>query len=125
MDKQKILTFIKELSDIPGPPGFEDEVLPLIRRYGEGLGEWDEDTMRNLCLRRQGWKEGRPVLMLDAHSDEVGFMVRAIRANGTMDFIPLGGWVASNLSAHRVLVRNERGQWLPGIIASIPPHYLS
>ena len=125
MDKQKTLSFITELSNAPGVPGFEDEVLAVIRRYGDGLGEWDEDAMRNLYLCRAGQKEGRPTLMIDAHSDEVGFMIRAVRPNGTMEFVPLGGWVAANVGAHRVLVRNDSGEWLPGIVASIPPHYLS
>jgi putative aminopeptidase FrvX len=125
MDKQKTLALIKELSEANGVSGFEDEVLGVIRRYGEGLGEWEEDLMRNLCLCRKGWKEGKPMLMLDAHSDEVGFMIRAIRPNGTLDFVPLGGWVPCCLPAHKVLVRNSRGEWIPGIIASKPPHYLS
>ena len=125
MDKQKTIAFINELSDAPGVPGFEDEILKILRRHGDGLGEWDEDAMRNLYLRRPLRKEGLPTLMIDAHSDEVGFMVRAIRPNGTLEFIPLGGWVASNVSAHRVLVRNDHGEWLPGIVASKPPHYLS
>jgi putative aminopeptidase FrvX len=125
MDKQKTLALIKELSEAHGVSGFEDEVLGVIRRYGEGLGEWGEDAMRNLCLRRKGWKEGKPTLMIDAHSDEVGFMIRAIRPNGTLDFIPLGGWVPYCLPAHKVLVRNSRGEWIPGIIASKPPHFLS
>ena len=125
MDKQKTLSFIKELSDAPGTSGFEDEALGVIRRYGEGLGEWSEDAMRNLYLRNRGRKEGLPALMLDAHSDEVGFMVRAIRPGGMLDILPLGGWVSYNVGAHRVLVRNDLGQWLPGIIASKPPHFLS
>jgi putative aminopeptidase FrvX len=125
MDKQKTLVLIKELSEVSGVSGFEDEALDVIRRHGDGLGEWEEDAMRNLCLRLKGWKEGKPTLMLDAHSDEVGFMIRAIRPNGTMDFIPLGGWVPYCLPAHKVLVRNGHGEWIPGIIASKPPHYLS
>ena len=138
MEKENTLAFIKELSEAPGVSGFEDEVLKVIRRHGEGLGEWKEDAMRNLFLyrtggssfsgrssNRSGGEVGRPLLMLDAHSDEVGFMVRAIRPNGTLDFVTLGGWVASNVPAHRVLVRNELGAWLPGIVASKPPHYIS
>ena len=125
MEKEKTLDLIGELSNAKGAPGFEDEVVNLIRQYGDGLGEWNEDSMRNLCLHRHSRKEGLPTLMLDAHTDEVGFMIRAIRSDGTLDFIPLGEWVASNVSAHRVLVRNDHGKWLPGIVASKPPHYLS
>jgi putative aminopeptidase FrvX len=124
MDKQKMLTLIRELSDVPGVSGFEDEAVALIRRHGDGLGEWSEDAMRNLYLRREG-KPGQPVLQIDAHSDEVGFMVKAVRPNGTLDFVTLGGWVPSNVPAHRVLVRNDRGEWIPGIVASKPPHFLS
>ena len=125
MEKERTLAFIREMSNTPGISGFEDAVLDVIRRYGEGLGEWKEDAMRNLYLHRQGMKEGRPTLMLDAHSDELGFLVRAIRPNGTLDFVTIGGWVAYNVPAHRVLVRNSRGEWLPGVVASKPPHYLS
>jgi putative aminopeptidase FrvX len=125
MEKQKTLSFIKELSEAPGVSGFEDEAIAVIRRHGEGLGAFSEDSMRNLYLRSPDWKENRPVIMVDSHSDEVGFMVKAIRPNGTLDFIALGGWVASNVAAHRVLVRNDKGQWIPGIIASKPPHFFS
>jgi len=125
MDKEKTLGLIEELSNARGISGFEDEVLGVIRRHGNGLGEWREDAMRNLYLRRNNQKDGRPVLMLDAHTDEVGFMVRAIRPNGMLDFITIGGWVASCVPAHRVLVRNNSGEWIPGVIASKPPHFLS
>ena len=64
-------------------------------------------------------------MMLDAHTDEVGFLIKAIRPNGTLDFVALGGWVSSCVPAHRVLIRNDGGEWIPGIIASKPPHFLS
>jgi len=125
MDKNTTIDFIRELSNAHGVSGFEDEVLEIIRRRGEGLGEWNEDAMRNLYLRRFGGKEDQPVIMLDAHTDEVGFMVKAIKPNGMLEFIPMGGWVSSNLGAQKVLVRNDSGKWLPGVIASKPPHFLS
>ncbi|GHU78502.1 hypothetical protein FACS189462_3270 [Spirochaetia bacterium] len=83
MDKQKTLAMIKEISDAPGVSGFEDEAVAALRRYSEGLGDLNEDAMRNLYLRRSGPKTELPVLQLDAHSDEVGFMIKAIRPNGT------------------------------------------
>jgi putative aminopeptidase FrvX len=125
MDKQNTLAQIRALSEAPGVSGFEDETVALLRRMSEGLGEQEEDAMRNLYVKRAGFKPGLPVLQLDAHSDEVGFMIKAVRPNGTLDFVPLGGWVPSNVPAHRVLVRNDQGTWIPGIVASKPPHFLS
>ena len=125
MNKEASLSLIKELSEVPGPAGFEDEAIAVLRRQGAGLGDFCEDAMRNLYIHRSGNKAKLPALLLDAHSDEVGFMVRNIRPNGLLEFINLGGWVSYNIPAHRVLVRNKDGKWIPGIVASKPPHFLS
>jgi putative aminopeptidase FrvX len=125
MNKDTNLLLIKELSEAAGPAGFEDEAVNVIRRHGANLGDFSEDSMRNLYLHRRGNKSGLPTLLLDAHSDEVGFMIRAIRPNGLLEFVCLGGWVASNIPAHRVLIRNKDNKWIPGLVASKPPHFLS
>ncbi|MDR3167664.1 MAG: M42 family peptidase [Treponema sp.] len=123
MDKKQTLLMIEELSNAPGVSGFEDETVAALRRYSAGLGELSEDAMRNLYIKRPGG--ALPVLQLDAHSDEVGFMVRAIRPNGTLEFIPLGGWAVTGIPSHRVLVRNSEGKYLPGIMASKPLHFMN
>jgi putative aminopeptidase FrvX len=125
MNKEQTLGMIQELSNAPGVSGFEDAVVALLRQYGADLGEMSEDAMRNLYINRPGKTAGLPVLQLDAHSDEVGFMVRAIRPNGMLDFIPLGGWALPSIPAHKVLVRTSGGNYISGIVASKPPHYMS
>jgi putative aminopeptidase FrvX len=52
-------------------------------------------------------------------------MVHSIKPNGTLQIITLGSWVISNIPAHKVWVRNGEGKFLPGIVASKPPHYMS
>lgn len=123
MDRKTLLTLAEELSNAKGAPGFEDEVLAVLRRYGGHLGSFAEDSLRNLYLSRRENRGGRPVVQLDAHSDEVGFMVRAVRPNGTLAFTPLGGWMPCNIPAHRVLVRTAEGDYIPGVVASKPPHF--
>ena len=39
--------------------------------------------------------------------------------------VGLGGWVTSNVPAHKVWVRNALGEYIPGIVASKPPHYMT
>ena len=74
MDKKTTLEMIAAISVANGTSGFEDEVVAAIRPYAEGLGEITEDHMRNLYIRRKENNGKRPVVQLDAHSDEVGFM---------------------------------------------------
>ena len=93
MDKKQSLELCAALSNAKGAPGFEDEVLTVLRRYGEGLGSFREDSLRNLYLSRSGNQGGRPMVQLDAHTDEVAFMVQAVKPNGTLRFPTLGGWV--------------------------------
>ena len=119
------LEMIKALSDAPGASGFEDEVAKIGRRYAQNLGEIKEDFMRNLYIHRKENTGNKPVLMLDAHSDEVGFIVQAIKPNGTIKFLTLGGWNKNAMVSSKVLVRNAKGEYIPGIIASKPVHYMS
>ena len=71
MDKKTTLEMIAAISNANGTSGFEDEVVVAIRPYAEGLGEITEDCMRNLYIRRKENNGKRPVVQLDAHSDEV------------------------------------------------------
>ena len=125
MKENEELRLIKEISDANGISGFEDDVLEVVRRHAAGLGEITEDCMRNLYLRRSDNTGNKPVVQLDAHTDEVGFMVKAIRPDGMLEFITIGGWVATNIPAHLVRVRNSEGAYIPGVVASKPPHFMS
>lgn len=121
--REQSIELIKRLSDAKGAPGFEDEVIAIIKeKYGECF-EIKEDAMRNLQIYRKNHSGNKPIVMLDGHSDEVGFIVQSIRPNGTIKFLPLGGWVASTVPAHKVMIQNEEGDYVEGIVASRPPHF--
>ncbi len=121
--QEERLQMVQELSDAFGPSGFEDDVLLVARKWAEGIGRIEEDSMRNLYIHRKENTGNKPVLMLDAHSDEVGFMVHSIHNNGTLRFVTLGGWNRMALASADVLVRNAKGEYLPGIIAAKPVHF--
>lgn len=114
---------IQELSNAKAPSGFEDEAVAVGRRWADGIGSIEEDCLRNLYIYRKENTGDKPLVMLDAHADEVGFMIHSIHPNGTLRFVALGGWNKGSLVSSRVLVRNALGQWIPGIIASKPVHF--
>ena len=125
MDKTKTIERIMRISDANGISGFEDEVLSVIREEGKDYGTFSEDRMRNLYLWRKENCEGQPMVQLNAHTDEVGFMVKAIRPDGMLEFITIGGWIPNNIPAHLVRVKNREGVYIPGVVASKPPHFMS
>lgn len=121
----KHLDMIRDFSNANGVSGFEDEVLSVARKYAFSSLSLSEDRMRNFYLRRAENTSARPVVQLDAHSDEVGFMVQAIKPDGTLQFITIGGWVNSNIPAHKVRVKTADGSYIPGVVAAKPPHFMS
>ena len=119
------LQMIRELADAPGASGFEDEVVAVARRWCAPIGPMKEDFLRNLYIHRKENTGGRPVVMLDAHSDEVGLVIHSIKPNGTLRFLMLGSWNKNALIGTKVLVRNALGEYIPGIIAAKPVHFMS
>ena len=69
--------------------------------------------------------QGGVNIMLDAHSDEVGFIVQAVKSNGLLRFLPLGGWDVKNIIANKVLIKNRDGKLIPGIVCSKPVHFMN
>lgn len=119
------LKMIEALVNAKAPSGFEDETIAAARPYAEPIGPLKEDHLRNFYIGRHANTGGKPLLMLDAHSDEVGFMVHSIHENGTLRFVTIGGWNLNTLPSSKVLVRNALGEYIPGIIAAKPLHFMS
>jgi len=118
------IKFIKELSNANGISGFEDEVVEVIKGYTKDYNVV-EDSYRNLFIHRKDNSGDKPIVMLDGHSDEVGFMVKSINGNGTIKFLPIGGWFSQNVSANKVRIKNSEGKYITGIVASKPPHFMT
>ncbi|MDI6619649.1 MAG: M20/M25/M40 family metallo-hydrolase [Clostridiales bacterium] len=115
---------MEELSNAFGPSGFEDDVADVIKKYSQGL-EFEGDSMNNVYTRLYGNKGDRPVIMIDCHLDEVGFMVQSITSKGLIRFLPIGGWVVTNIPAHAVIIKNSKGELIRGITTSRPPHFMT
>ena len=119
------LQLLRDLSNAPGASGFEDEVVKAARPYAASIGEMKEDFLRNLYIYRKENTGNKPVLLLDGHSDEVGLIVHSIKPNGCLRFLQLGSWNKNALVSSKVLVRNAKGKYIPGIIAAKPVHFMS
>lgn len=120
---EEYVRLIQALADAPGASGFEDEVLAVVRASLEGICTFEEDKLRNLYLYRRNHDGTKPVLMLDAHGDEVGFMIHSVKPNGTLRFVELGRMDHRGLAGSEVLVRTVDGAYIRGSIGLRPPHF--
>lgn len=114
---------LKRLTEASGVPGFEAEVRALIRGELEGIATIEQDRIGSIVCRKQGTRPS-PKVMLAAHMDEIGFMVKQITKEGHLRFVPLGGWWEQVMLAQRVIVKTARGD-VPGILGAKPPHILT
>jgi tetrahedral aminopeptidase len=114
---------LKTLSDAFGPSGFEDEVCEILQRLIEPyVDEMRVDTLGNLIATRRG--TGDTTLMLDAHMDEIGFIVTYVEDGGFLRFAQTSGWDPRIVPAHAVTIRSDHGTKIKGYIGMPPPHTL-
>lgn len=118
-----LLDSLKTFSLAHGAPGFESDVAEKLLKALEGIGSLQRDRLGSVLVEKKGKFES-PRVMLAAHLDEVGFMVKAIHPSGLLRFVPLGGWWSHVLPSQRVAIKGTKGD-IPGVIGAIAPHHLS
>jgi endoglucanase len=112
----------KKLCALSGPSGFEAAVYDCIAEYMKPLAdEVKTDAMGNLIAVKRCGRPGAKMVMLDAHMDEIGFIVTGIE-DGFLKFSTLGGVDARMLPAREVRVLTQPPMF--GLIDVMPPHLL-
>ncbi|MBP1910279.1 M42 family metallopeptidase [Methanolobus bombayensis] len=112
---------ITKLSNAHGISGSEGNIRTILEEELKPyVDEMRTDKMGNLIATRKG--EG-PSIMLAAHMDEIGLMVKYIDDDGFLKFVTIGGWYDPTLHSQRVIVHTTKGP-IPGVIGSKPPHVM-
>lgn len=117
---------IGKLSGAFAPSGFEDEAAGIISGYIKDLA--DEFTVtRDGCsvIAKLCGRSDSAVLMLQAHMDEVGFMIKSADEGGTLRIAPIGLSDVRFLVGRKVVVSGAHGVRYPGYIGVRPVHLTS
>jgi putative aminopeptidase FrvX len=119
------IELLQELTEEHGVSGQEDAVRKIVRRELAGQGEITVDAMGNMICLRKG--NGTKKLMLAAHMDEIGFIVKFIDKEGFCRLNPLGGWDPRQMNSQRVKVGVRDGSSLSGVLmyGTKPTHLLT
>ncbi len=115
------LELMTAVCNTPGIPGFEDPIQAVVTRTLEKVcADVHTDRMGNVIGRKESTLSGRedkePVrVILAAHADEIGMMVRHIDDHGYIRVRAVGGLNATNLVSQRVIIHGRKK--LEGVIA--------
>ncbi len=117
------MELLKQLAETPGVPGRETRIREFIREKVEPfVDDVREDTMGNLiCHRKPRPGKGKKApskprrVMLAAHMDQIGFIVRYIDDKGFVRINNVGGFDMRNLFARRMKVCTKSGD-LPAVM---------
>lgn len=121
------IDLLRELTEAHGVPGKEDAIRDIVRAQLKGHCDFEVDRMGNLHCIRLATKKGKEKakkLMLAAHMDEIGFMVKYIDEKGFIRLQPLGGWDPRMMAGQRVFVHGKKGALNGVLMPSTKPKHL-
>lgn len=115
------LSLLESLSNAVGVSGSEGEIRKIIFAELETIvDEIKVDALGNVLVTRLARSGATPLrVMLDAHMDEVGFMIVADEGEGLYSFETIGGIDERQLPGKPVWVGSEH---IPGVIGAKPIH---
>src|SRR5512139_812464 len=117
------IKLLEKLCNVIAISGDEGEVrrivLEEIKPYAD---EVRVDALGSVLATRCGEGRSRPRVLLDAHMDEVGFMIVADDGDGIYRFVTVGGIDSRHLLGKQVLVGRDR---TPGVIGGKPVHLMN
>ncbi len=115
------LALLERLCNAHGISGYEDEVRELVFSEVENVADSVRtDRMGNVIAVKKG--DERKV-MLAAHMDEIGFMVKHIEEKGFLRVAPIGGWFSQTVLNQRCFVHTRDGR-VVGVFGCKPPHIM-
>jgi putative aminopeptidase FrvX len=111
---------LEKLCNACAVSGDEGEVRKIVLEEVQPFAnEVKVDAMGNVLVTKKGSGKDCPRVMLDAHMDEVGFILVSDEGDGIFHFQTVGGINPGNLPGKPLLVGKDH---LPGVIGVKPIH---
>ena len=122
MNKENLWKLTKRMADESAVIANEEPVAEMLKEALEPFVEKvTYDKYGNLISFKSG-KKGGPIVVIEAHVDEIGLIVEYIDENGFIFFKGLGVWEDRILPAQRVRIRTRKNGEIHGVIGMKPIH---
>ena len=105
--QDRTIELLRQLADAPGPPGFEEPIRKvMVEQMTPFASSITYDGLGSI-IATQGTRG--PRIMVDAHMDELGGVVRRVTPRGLLTMQMLGGWLDQALVDQRWIIIGSKG----------------
>ncbi|MEI6080754.1 MAG: M42 family metallopeptidase [bacterium] len=126
MNKNELRSLLKDLVAIPGITGHEKGVREYItKKLSKTRAIVEVNNIGIVTAIFEGKDKKKAPALLDAHMDEVGYIVQYIDKSGFLKVINFGNIDLRVLPSQKVEVHTTSGKKYPGVVGMLPPHVQS
>src|SRR5262245_26576391 len=105
--QDRVVTLLQQLTDAPGPPGFEEPIRKVLVDLMKPLSSsLTFDGLGSIIATQNG---SGPRVMVDVHMDELGGVIRRVTPRGLLTMQMLGGWLDQALVDQRSIIIGSKG----------------
>lgn len=116
IDEQFIIRCFEELVQVPSPVNYDVQLRPVLEKYAAMFGHSITYDRRGTPYIALEGEDNSKTVLLGAHSDTLGLMVRHIEPNGTLRVRALGGINFSNIEGSTITVYTRDGRSYTGMV---------
>lgn len=116
-DMKYFLQCFHEIVNCPSPVGYYREFNPMLEQYAASFGHSISYDQRGTPYVVLEGLDNSKTVMIGAHSDTVGLIVRRVDANGMIRVRQLGGINYGSLEGETVTIHTRSGQCYTGLLA--------
>ena len=116
IDKEYLIDTFRTIVNTPSPVGFHVLLNPVLERYAHSFGLKTYYDNRSTLYAEMAGIDNSKTIMVGAHADTLGLIVRRIEKNGTLRVTNLGGINFANIEGESVQIHTRNGKVYTGLI---------
>ena len=115
-DRKYLIDTLEKIMNVPSPVGFYEKLNPVIEALADELSlKVTYDSKKTAYITLDG-EDNSKTVMVGAHADTLGFVVRCIESNGMLMVRKLGGVNFSSTEGETVTVHTRDGREYTGLV---------
>ena len=107
----------KDIISVPSPTGYDVELKPVLESYANKFGKTITYDKKGTPYIELDGEDNSKTVMIGAHADTLGFMVKSINSDGTLRISTIGGLNHHSAEGESVTVHTRTGKKYTGICA--------